>query len=66
MLKFADDTKIFSRINNAEDGRRLQDDLDRLVRWSDEWQMLSNTGKCKVIHFSRINLHIKYTMKVRS
>jgi len=35
MLKFADDTKIFSKINNAEDGRRLQDDLDRLVRWEE-------------------------------
>jgi len=35
MLKFADDTNIFSEINNAEDGRRLQDDLDRLVRWEE-------------------------------
>jgi len=31
MLKFADDTKIFRKINNAEDGRILQDDLDKLV-----------------------------------
>jgi len=35
---------------------------DRLVRWSEEWQMLFNTNKCKVIHFGRNNLHIKYTM----
>jgi len=62
MLKCADDTKLFIKINNADDGR-LQDDMDRLVRWSEEWQMLFNTGKCKVIHFGRNNLHIKYTMK---
>jgi len=37
MLKFADDTKIFSKMNNAEDGRKQQDDLDRLERWSEEW-----------------------------
>jgi len=38
MLKFADDTKMFSKINNAEDGRRLQSlqiDRDRLVRWEE-------------------------------
>jgi len=35
VLKFADDTKIFSKINNAEYGRRLHDDLDRLVRWEE-------------------------------
>jgi len=35
MLRFANDTKFFSKINNAEDGRRLQDDLDRLERWEE-------------------------------
>jgi len=35
MLKFADDAKIFSKKNNTWDGRRLQDDLDRLVRWEE-------------------------------
>jgi len=29
-LKFADDSKIFSKINNAEDGIRLHDDMYRL------------------------------------
>jgi len=32
ILKFADDTKIFSRINNNLDSERLQGDLLQLIR----------------------------------
>ena len=28
----------------------LQDDLDKLVKWSEKWPMLFNFGKCKCIH----------------
>jgi len=67
MLKFADDTKIYSKINNAEDGMRLQDDRDRLVRWFEEWKMFFNTGKCKVIHFGRsLGLDVSSDLKVSS
>ena len=42
ILKFADDTKIFTRINNSLDSEWLQSDLLQLIRWSEEWQMLFN------------------------
>ena len=45
ILKFADDTKLFGRVRNSEDGRRLQQDLDKLIQWSEDWQMLFNAGK---------------------
>ena len=49
VLKFADDTKLFRKVNTDGDKQHLQNDLDRLVKWSDKWQML-NFGKCKCLH----------------
>ena len=63
ILKFADDTKVFSRANASEDCASLQKDLDTLVNWSEEWQMLFNVGKCKVMHFGRNNPSSDYYMK---
>ena len=31
--KFADDTKVFRKVTNVTDKQRLQDDLDKLVKW---------------------------------
>ena len=39
MLKFADDTKVICPIENEDYGETLQADLDRLMDWSNEWQM---------------------------
>ena len=47
VLKFADDTKVFRKDTNDTDKQSLQDDLDKLVKWSEKWQMLLNFGKCK-------------------
>ena len=38
-LMFADDTKIFCVIRNGEDYTALQNDLDLLHRWSQQWQL---------------------------
>ena len=43
VLKFADDTKVFRKVNTDGDKQHLQNNLDRLVKW----QMLFNFGKCK-------------------
>ena len=45
VLKFADDTKLFRKVNTDGDKQHLQNDLDRLVKWSEKWQMLFNFGK---------------------
>jgi len=63
ILKFADDTKIFSQVSSPEDYINLQKDLNRLVTWAEEWQMLFNVGKCKVMHFGRLNQKRDYYMK---
>ena len=34
VLKFTDDTKVFRKLTNDTDKQGLQDDLDKLVKWS--------------------------------
>ena len=43
---FADDTKIYREINNAEDTLVLQSDLDFLENWTKSWQVKFNLQKC--------------------
>ena len=50
ILKFADDTKLIRKTKEIGDKQTLQDDIDKLVRWSEKWQMLFNFGKCKCLH----------------
>ena len=40
ILKFADDTKLFRKTKEIGDKEKLQDDIDKLVRWSEQLQML--------------------------
>ena len=40
----------------------LQNDLKRLVKWSEKWQMLFNFGKRKCLHSGHGNLDVNYKM----
>ena len=62
VLKFADDTKVFRNVNNDGDKQHLQNDLDKLVKWSAKWQMLFNFEKCKCLHTGHGNLDVNYKM----
>ena len=62
VLKFADDTKLFRKVNTDGDKQHLQNDLDRLVKWSEKWQMLLNFGKCKCLHTGHGNFNVNYKM----
>jgi hypothetical protein len=42
VLKFADDTKIYGNITSEFDSTQLQGDLDKVVAWSELWQMPFN------------------------
>ena len=56
VLKFADDTKVFRTVTNDTDKQSVHDDLDKLVKWSEKWQMLFNFGKCKCVHIGHRNM----------
>ncbi|ORD93263.1 RTJK, partial [Enterospora canceri] len=60
--KFADDTKIASKVTTTSDREVLQSDLDRLTSWANKWQMKFNVDKCKVLHIGRNNDHVQYSM----
>ena len=51
-LSYADDVKIFHRINTPEDAHSLQADLNRLSSWSKTWLLKLNPAKCKSITFT--------------
>ena len=62
ILKFADDTKLFRKTKEIGDKQKLQDDIDKSVRWSEKWQMLFNFGKCKCLHTGPRNTGKNYEM----
>ena len=62
VLKFADDTNVFRKIKSDADRQHLQDYLNKLIEWSEKWQMLFNFGKCKCLHTGHGNEDAQYTM----
>ena len=62
LLKFADDTKLFKAVATMDDVNKLRLDLTNLHTWSEDWLMLFNADKYKVMHFGSKNLNENYSM----
>ncbi|KAF2364660.1 Reverse transcriptase domain [Trinorchestia longiramus] len=60
--KFADDTKLCHRAFTERDKVTIQSDLNRLLQWTETWQMSFNIEKCSVIHVGANNRHFQHTM----
>ena len=54
--------KLFRKTNGIGDKRKLRDDIDKLVRWSEKWQMLFNFGNCKCLHTGLGNTDMNFGM----
>jgi len=50
---YADDAKSFRFIHNDRDHQTLQENFNKLQKWSNKWQLLLNAAKCKIISFGR-------------
>jgi len=50
---YADDAKSFRFIHNDSDHQTLQENLNKLQKWSNKWQLQLNAAKCKIISFGR-------------
>ena len=61
---FANDTAVYLTVDNLNDSKTLQNDLDTLQTWERTWDMEFNPGKCQVLHISRVNqpIHSQYTL----
>jgi len=54
-------------VNIEEDGRRLQEYVNGLVRLAEqEWQVVFNTDKCEVMHCGRRNKAREYLINGRT
>ena len=53
---------MFRKIKRDADRQQLQDDLNKLTEWSEEWQMLFDYGKCKCLHSGHGNEDAQYTI----
>ena len=59
---FADDTKIYGKVNSQDDIYIIQKDLEHLQLWSEEWLLKFNAGKCKTMHMGTGNTQNDYHM----
>ena len=58
---FADDTKLWITLKSKTDSAILQNDLDNLIAWSNQWLLKFNPSKCKLMHIGH-NLSTEYHM----
>ena len=62
LLMFADDTKLFRKIESLYDNTTLQEDISKLENWCQRWNMKFNNDKCKIMHIGRTNQKFQYKM----
>ena len=62
MSKFADDTKLCHRARNPDDIMELKEDINKLVEWTNKWQMSFNVDICSVMHIGHNNMQSNYNM----
>uniref|UniRef100_A0A674JN28 Reverse transcriptase domain-containing protein n=1 Tax=Terrapene triunguis TaxID=2587831 RepID=A0A674JN28_9SAUR len=62
LIKFATDTKLGGIATALEDGVIIQNDRDKLEKWSEVNRMKFNKDKCKVLHLRRKNQFHTYRM----
>jgi hypothetical protein len=63
-LGFADDLKLFKVIQNVKDCEYLQEDLNRLFKWSEKWKMSLNFKKCVVLRIGLKRKPINYDYRI--
>jgi len=62
MRKFADDTKLGKTVKDEKDQEEMQEALDKLCDWAEQWGMMFNVSKCKVMNMGHANPKYEYTM----
>ena len=62
IFKFADDTKIVGVVSSPEGVMQLKQDIVDLYHLSNDWLMLFNTNKCKLMHLVNKKPCVKYEL----
>ena len=59
-------TQSYLELKSIDDGNILQNDLDTLSQWNNEWLLSFNVNKCKVMHIGKNNPKLEYTMRTEN
>ena len=67
VMILADDTKTYQEIHKDEDQqlidqKALQDRINNIAEWADEWKMEINPSKSKVVHIGKENPGLPYVI----
>ena len=62
MSKFEDDTKLCHIARNPDDIMELQEEINKLVKLANKWQISFNVDKCSVMHIWHNNMKSNYNM----
>ena len=60
VLKFTDDTKLFGKIKGNVDKQQLQDDIDKLIKWSENGRCYSRFKHANA--YTRVNYEMGGTI----
>ena len=65
---FADDTIAYLAVTNNQDAEKLQEDLTKLEKWEQTWQMKFHPDKCQVPTITRKKepIHFDYVLMATS
>ena len=47
--------RFFYSVDSEDGFQNVQQDINKLLDWSETWQMKFNINKCKVMHIGRHN-----------
>ena len=62
---FADDTKLFKIITEADDQKLLQEDLNKCMTWSSKWLLKFHPEKCKQMTIGTIECRLPFDKRER-
>lgn len=60
LLKFADDAKLYGKVNMESEINSIKGDLKKLCDWAATWGMEFNVNKCLTMHFGYKNPNTNY------
>ena len=63
MFLYADDSKIYKYVTEYKHCLALQEDIDNLSQWADDWKLKLNVSICSVVSYGRtISFNYDYSL----
>ena len=63
LFLYADDTKIFRKIESEYDRQLLQEDIFSMCEWSENWLLKFHPDKCKTMTLGQTDVEHTYSLK---